>query len=223
MKKVVYALAIVVVTFLTNIGLFYYSDNYSFFLKKMKYWDNVISLDAKNITDIPQNNSGSCNCQNISSGASLTTPSRSPAASNGSWALNLEQQLKELFSLFDKKTLVLQTYDEYYKIFDITDEYPKEYYTYRNENLELYLFPSGNFTDMYNLFDLLSTYPNVGVKFTLNKSNVFGKMSFYINPKVDDGNVRLVIDNWKILFWLKVKKSYYSQVKKILETPLKLN
>jgi len=37
-------------------------------------------------------------------------------------------------------TLKEKVYDEYYKIFDITDEYPKKYFTYQEKNLEIYFF-----------------------------------------------------------------------------------
>lgn len=215
MKKIVYSILLLVATFLLNIGLYYYSDSYSFFLKKVKYGDEIITLESKNITDnIGKEN---CNCEAITQCNAPQETNTWSLVSTGVDLLKKEEQLNSFFSIFDKNTLSEKTYDEYYQIFDITDEYPKEYLTYHNENYEVYLFLWGSFIDIYNLFDLLSTYPNVEKKFSLNKLNNFWKQSFFINTKVDDGNVRLVVDNWKILFWLKVKKSYYNNVKTILE------
>lgn len=219
MKKIVYALLFLVFTFLFNVVLYYYSDSYSFFLKKIKYGDEIIIQWSKEITDaVKENTPAMCDCQKeIDSVCGTFGKQNDTSFMLSSGALNREAEFNEFFSFFDKNTFVLKNYDEYYKIFDITDEYPKEYFTYTSEQMEIYLFSWGKYNDLYNLFELLSTYPGEDKKFSLNKANNFWKKTFYINLEKDDGNVRLVVDNWKILFWLKVKKSYYNEVKKILE------
>lgn len=218
MKKIIYSIIALVLAFLLNIWLYFYSESYSFFLKKLKYWDELIQNESQNITDnysfTPQKNECTCesvkylNCQNNSD---IQKENILPQINTLSWELN------ELFTHFDKNTLVEKKFDEYYQIFNITDEYPTEYKTFTNENFELYLFNSWKFDDLYNLFDVLSKDQNVINKFSLNKSNNFWKQSFYINTKIDDWYARVVVSNWKILFWLKVKKWYYNVIKPILE------
>lgn len=218
MKKIVYAILAISLAFLLNIWLYFYSENYSFFLKKIKYWNSVIEQESLNITDNYSLSpiKESCNCE-------VSAPIK--CENTFSWKITPKEnqifdqtgQLNQLFTFFDKVTLVEKPYNEYYKIFDITDEYPLEYRTYSNKNYELYLFHFWKFDDIYNMFDLLSKNINNKNKFSLNKLNNFWNKSFFINTNINDGNVRVVIDNWKILFWLNIKKSYYNDIKTILE------
>lgn len=219
MKKVVYSILILILTFLLNIWLYYYSENYSFFLKKLKYWDTMINNESQNITDDYVANNSNCNCDNVQPICSNSwglVKENTNIVSN-SWTSTSSWQIDEFFTHFDKNTLKIKQYDEYYKIFNITDEYPTEYITYDNENFEVYLFLNWKFDDLYNMFELLSTDKTIINKFSLNKVNSFGKKSFFINTINDDGRVKLVVDNWKILFWLYIKKSYYNNIKTILE------
>jgi hypothetical protein len=52
--------------------------------------------------------------------------------------------------------------------------------------------------------------------FQLNRMDNFWKKSFFINLSQQDDQVRLVVDNGNILFWLKMKKNYYNDIKNIL-------
>lgn len=221
MKKIVYSILILITAFLLNIWLYFYSENYSFFLKKMKYWDSMINKESLNITDdysLP--NKEACNCDNIkpvSCEKTNTWKIISENVINNVWTLSSSWEINEFFTYFDKNTLKIKWYDQYYQIFGITDEYPTEYITYNNENFEAYLFLSWKFDDIYNMFELLMTDKTIVNKFTLNKTNTFGKKSFFINTLKDDWKVKLVAYNWKILFWLNIKKSYYNNIKTILE------
>ncbi|MDD5770133.1 MAG: hypothetical protein PHE25_04130 [Candidatus Gracilibacteria bacterium] len=217
MKKIVYSILILAIAFLLNIGLYFYSENYNFFLKKLKYGNSIIDKQSENITDNYsfENNKQDCNCesvcQNINSGKILNIPE---IITN---TLDNTGQINELFKIFDKNKLFEKKYDEYYKIFGITDEYPTDYLTYNNENYELYLFLSGKFEDLYNLFEVLAKDGKLANKFTLNKVKLFGKNTFFINALEGNGNVRVIIDSGKILVGLNIKKSYYNNIKTILE------
>jgi hypothetical protein len=41
-------------------------------------------------------------------------------------------------------------------LFDLTDEYPDNYFEYYSRDLTVYLFPTKNYKDLYNIFDVLS-------------------------------------------------------------------
>ncbi len=224
MKKIVYAIWGIILLFLINVWLSFSSENYNFFLKKIKYWDVFLEKEAIKVSDeySYKNNSKTCNCETVQAvycqnftGTIAWVQTPNPNVTKDT--LNLTGQLNILFQSFDENVLLKKPYDEYYKIFDITDEYPTEYITYSNINYELYLFPTWDIDNIYNIFELLSLDKNTLKKFTLNKVNNFGVKSFFLNLAKDDGKVRLVIYNWKILFWLNIKKSYYSNIKSILE------
>jgi hypothetical protein len=235
MKKVVYSILVLIIIFLINIWLYYYSENYSFFLKKIKYWDLIIDKESLTITDDytakNQTCNCDCNCDNIkpmcynswvlskeSENEKIDKEITNDLPETNSWNIITNSwQIDEFFNFFDKNTLKIKQYDEYYKIFDITDEYPTEYITYNNENFEVYLFVNWKFDDIYNMFELLSGDKTITNKFYLNRLDNFGEKSFFINMVNDDWKVRLIIDNWKILFWLYTKKSYYNTIKQILE------
>lgn len=223
MKKIIYPLIALVSLFLLNILLYLYSDNYSFFFKKLKYWYWLIQNESQDITDNYsfKQNSNECTCESVKY---LNCQNNNLLKNNSnyiSWETNTEKNfswsLTELFLHFDKNILSERKYDEYYQIFGITDEYPTEYKTFSNDNFELYLFSSWKFEEIYNLFDILSKDKNIINKFTLNQTNTFWKQSFFINSHVDDWNVKIVINNWKILIWLSIKKWYYNNIRPILE------
>ncbi len=217
MKKIVYVIFFVTSALLLNIWLYYFSDGYSFFLKNIKYWDEIISNDSKEITDeykpiLEENNKtqNECNCdcsQYINQLEKQVTFQKNSSKYIG----KVLSKFSEFYTLNEKK------YDEYYQIFDITDEYPTNYTTYSWDGLEIYFFTWAKFDDVYNMFDVLTSDQTIEKKFSLNKTWDFKKNSFFINLSVPDDFVRLVVDNWNILFWLKMKKSYYSDIKEILK------
>lgn len=208
MKKIVYSIFLLSLAFLMNVWLYYYSESYSFFLKKLKYWNEIISNDSKNITDdyIAWNTNTwkTCNCDEKTDKKQIIEEKK-----------DYTKDIEKILNWFQTYSLVQKPYDEYYKLFDITDEYPDTYMTYSSKDLDLFMFPWAKYEDVFNLFDLLST--DINKNFLLNKVIYFWKKAFFINMKTDDGFARVVIDDWNILFWLKFKKSSYNDVKKIIE------
>lgn len=245
MKKVVYTILLISLVFLWNIGLYFYSDAYSVFLKQMKYWEDIPQDYTALITDdyLLKNFpwwAPTCSCEDVWQTNTFqwdTSDDVIEKLSTSSWSITniskpvqetaFEKQQKELkkqeivnkisqiLPKFSKYNLVEKPYDEYYKMFDISDEYPNEYLTYSNTDLEIYFFPESTFDSFYNIFSLLSN--DVMIRdFDLNKVDSFWKKAFFINLIPQDDMVRLVIDNGNILFWLKIKKSYYNDIKNIL-------
>lgn len=114
------------------------------------------------------------------------------------------------FSSYDLKLLDINT-----NLFDLTNEYPDEYFEYYSRDLTLYFFTTKKYNDVLDIFEILEWE----LPFTINKANNIWEKSFYINlnEDLDDWIVRTVISyNW-IVFGLKLKKSEYNKIKEILK------
>lgn len=238
MRKIVYILLIISWVFLCNIGFYFYSDTYSSFLKKLKHKDEFSGLITdeyflKNFDEEIQ----SCNCEtvcndniqiqdkndkfNIEELPNEVIPEKKvedPLHTEIQTREQRENQQKisRILQKFSEYNLQEKVYDEYYEIFDITNEYPNRYVTYLSNDLEIYFFQSSNFEEFYNIFELLSK--DMMVKdFELNRLDNFLRKSFFINIKPSDDKVRLVVDDGNIVFWIRVQKKNYDDIKKILQ------
>lgn len=112
-------------------------------------------------------------------------------------------------SLSPKKVL----YSEEKKLFWITPEYPYEYELYTADFWEIYFFWKKSYSEVYRIFEVQAK----DYHYTINAPNNIGKKNFYINKVKQDDYVRLVIEWKEIIFWIYCKRSYYPQVKSILE------
>lgn len=247
MKKIVYALFFISFVFIFNIMLFYYSNTYSLFLKNLKYWSEKKDFNNLITDDYLLNNfnwkTNECNCELKNENSNnndegnlndlLTNENILDENILNNQVPNIQNEfidqkkikqekldsmrndikIQRVLSLFLQYSLNLKNYDEYYKIFNLTDEYPKLYLTYLSKNIDIYFFEDNNFEEIYNLFWVLSSDLNLN----LNKVDNFWKNAFFINLNTGDNFVRMIIDNWEIIFWLKFEKSYYNEVKNILK------
>lgn len=217
-----------IVIFFVNVVFYFTSEDYRFFWEKIKNSDEVVYVNTPNITDE----------ERVLSGAKTVVlwdnPSKTLITSledvkerlDEKPAKEVEQELPlplqtEIF-LGKNYTDILDKFGEYglerqdqnYKLFSLTDEYPDPYFEYYAKNLTLYFFPTKSYRDVFDVFDVLT----LDLPISLNQVNNFGDNSFYINlaEEVSDDNVRLIVsENW-IVFWLKIKKSEYNTVKEIL-------
>lgn len=101
-------------------------------------------------------------------------------------------------------------------LFDITTEYPDDYIEYISKDFIFYYFPTRNYDTIVDIFEAIS----FDLPFSINKLNNFFWNSFYINidEEVSDDFVRIVFDYKSNVFWLKIKKDSYNDVKTILDT-----
>jgi len=232
MKKIIYIISLLLIIFVFNIFFYIWNDNYNFFIKNLKHGEKILDEkiydinDNNNILDKLPDNSCECNCDKIVLDKCeniIWNEVINEVLQQEEILLNkLEEkeevditesysgEINKILSYFSKTKLNLKKYDEYNEIFWITNEYSNEYITYTNENIELYIFPWAWFDDVYNFFDILST----DLKYTLNKTNNFWDKSFFINGF--DEKIKIIVESENILFWLKIKKDYYNEVKKIL-------
>ncbi len=241
MKKIVYLILIFSMFFFLNIGFYFYSDSYVSFLKEIKYWEwdewklDIVNDDYLLETFVPEENT--CNCEDICEEKRLIEEKRQndiyemeqanikensiiPIVEDKSMKYReLEEQnyenINQILEKFSSYNLSRVDYNQYYNIFDITNEYSDYYITYKKEDFELYIFLWWDFHDIYNTFELVLNDNLWQKDFKLKRLDNFWNRSFFINLNTWDDFVRIVIDDWNILYWLKIKKSYYPNIKNI--------
>ena len=223
----------IIIVFTLNIIFYYSSDDYRFFVKKIKNKDEVIYVDSKEIDDQIKKIEEEENKRSIPS--SLRSEELYPRASlswaklNSPWLLTSKEEVKkievkkELVLWKNYKTILNSFINKYdlsklelnWNLFDLTDEYPNEYYEYYSPDLTLYLFIGKSYTEVKDIIDVIS----YEIPYELNEVNNFLDNSFYINldERISDNFIRIVIWYKSITFWLKIKKDVYNEVKEILK------
>lgn len=230
MKFTVKFLFLILAIFILNIVFYFVSDDYRFFLEKLKYKDKTVYIDDIKITD-EYDNEEKERIKNDSKKEveeqlikELDDPSVAKIEVNTDYELSKnDSNIKTETILWSNYKNVLNAFKEKYvlknievnsKLFELTDEYPDYYYEYYSNVLTIYFFPSKSYTDVYDIFNYLKD----SSPFTLKEVNNFWEKSFYINLKeeINDNYIRLVISKNGITFWLKIKKDEYNNIKEIL-------
>lgn len=214
MRKIIIFIIFLISIFIVNLIFYFISDDYRFFLKKIKDTDEVVYLEEKTYNDELDNE--------ILEDAELVNTNKNNEKifelKEDNWVIELKSEVVlwknykkiiNLFSIYKLNKLEINT-----NLFDLTDEYPDNYFEYYSKDLTLYLFPTKNYSDLYDIFSVLSDE----LPFTINEVNNFWDNSFYINldEGIEDRFVRIVISNNGVVFWLKIKKTEYSLVKEKL-------
>lgn len=228
-RKILYILSLFLVLFVWNIGLYQYNEDYRFLLKKFKYKEDAQVIEDAQIND-------DYTLWEIDVGNTVTTwaTSQTPTqlddvakedykSFTGADLIKKNPQNEEQLELSTegKKILELiwegkvEKVENHASLFDMTTEYPDNYLEYSSEDLTIYFFPTKTYEQVIDIFYAISQ----GLPFSLNKNDTFGEKSFYINISKDfeDEYVRLVVLYKKEVFWLKIKKDYYNDVKKSLK------
>lgn len=135
-----------------------------------------------------------------------------------SWDLEkLELSKEEEFVINLFKIYKLENLRNHSSLFDLTTEYPDPYLEYYNSDneLTLYIFQTKTYSDVLNIFDVIS----YNLPFKIKKVNNFWESSFYINmdSELVDDYVRFVFSYKNKVFWLKIKKDSYNDVKEVLK------
>ncbi|NDK09384.1 hypothetical protein GW846_01245 [Candidatus Gracilibacteria bacterium] len=207
--------------FLLFVNIFAYiiSEDYRFFLKKIKYqeevvYDSGLIVDDTNRVKIIDSSASQVlnNSEIQSTGTGFNFLSE--LAGNNTVKKDLiplsaeDIKFLERFKSFDLIELTTSS-----ALYDITTEYPDPYYTYYSPELTVYIFPSKNYTEVKKILDV-QTFE---LPFTINETNSFGISSLFINLKdtVDDGEVRILGETQSVTFGLKIKKDSYNTLKDI--------
>jgi len=216
MRKIIIFIIFLISTFIINLIFYFISDDYRFFLKKIKNTDNVVYLDEKKYDDIVEDK--------ILDNAEFVNTNKSNdkifELKKNTWIVTLKEEvilwknyrlILNLFSIYKLNKLEVNS-----NLFDLTDEYPDNYFEYYSKDLTLYLFPTKTYNDLFDIFNVL----NNELPISINELNNFWDNSFYINldKDIQDRFVRLVISNKGVVFWLKIKKTEYDLVKEKLNS-----
>ncbi|MFK7779676.1 MAG: hypothetical protein QM490_00885 [Candidatus Gracilibacteria bacterium] len=234
MRKTIGFVIFLIIIFIVNLVFYFLSEDYRFFLKKIKDTDQTVYLEEKEITDekklddeIPEDEIIEKKVTNIEvadndeekkilEGAEvvkLSTKNDSIFELKDTTELKSDvslgknyQTIINLFSIYNLSRLEMNS-----NLFDLTDEYPDNYFEYYSKDLTLYLFPTKTYTELNDIFSVLVDE----LPFTLNETNSFGDNSFYINlsENIEDRFVRIVISNKGVVFGLKIKKTEYNLVR----------
>jgi hypothetical protein len=130
---------------------------------------------------------------------------------------------QEIFDLFSDFNLEQKEKSKITSLFGLTNEYPydfEEYYS-KEKKMNLYVFKDKPYEDILNIFDVIS----YNLYFKIKKVNNFWDKSFFINldQDLDDNYIRFVFSYKNNNFWLKIKKDWYNEVKKIMKSIWKTN
>lgn len=193
MRRIIHVLLFVVLLFLLNLMFYFISDDYKEFIKQAKTGEKttdqystfpddiqVSELLETNVTQ-PENINDSTDdfsFQPIAEETYVAEESKKVLGKN-------YQVILDGFSQFNFESIELTT-----NLFDITNEYPDDYYEFYSKDLTLYFFDTKTYSEVKDIFQVLS----YDVSFTINEVNNFVDASFFINLNEDiqDNFVRIV-------------------------------
>lgn len=220
MRRIIHVLLFVVFIFLLNILFYFLSDDYKKFIKQVKTWEKNTQTTSTFPDDIDISNNVDEIIKEIQEDTQDSTDIL-PNQPNAEETFVSDETKKILgknyqvilsgFSQYNFEEIELTT-----NLFDITNEYPDEYYEFYSKDLTLYFFDTKTYEEVKDIFDILS----YDVSFDINEVNNFANSSFYINLNEDilDNYIRIVMNYKWVVVGLKIKSEQYTQVKNILES-----
>ena len=208
MRKLVLTAFFLLVLFGLNLIFYGFNEDYRFFVKKLKYsWEVVEIDDTKTISDT--DNFEDSEIATVKPEV-ITVPETPEKQLLTLWD-NEKKILSKFFSYELERVLIYQS------LFDLTNEYPDDYFEYIgiDGDIVLYMFPTREYDQILEVFDVIS----YDLPFEINAVNNFWEASFYINvdEEFSDDFVRLVVKSVNGVFWLKIKKDLYNDTKEILK------
>lgn len=199
------------------------SEDYRFFLKKLKYKNEIVyenqNIDDSErliIIDNPDVNDTE-NTQIIVESDGVTFLDALSGNIDKPVTQSLPnvtfEELEVLNALSEAFVLRESTQSEL--LFWITDEYPDIFREYNNAHMSFYMFSSKRYSAVKNIFEVLQ----FDLPIELNEVNNIADASFFINMEdgLDDWLVRIVFEYQNYAFWLKIKKDNYNRTKNALE------
>lgn len=210
MKNIILIILFLVGIFILNITFYYTSSNYQDFIKRVK------KESSKTSTSILQEDFSWDNIWKNYFSGTISQIEKENENKNKNESDSKQEEIKlwkwyqEILDLF--KEYDLKKVDINFNLFDLTNEYPDSYYEFYSPKLTIYFFTTKNYSDLYDIFKVLE-WP-----FKINESNSFWEKSFFINFNSDlKDAVRIIIANKWIVFWIKVDKNEYENVKQKLQ------
>ncbi len=218
--KIFTVLLIMITVFIVNIWLYSASENYRSFLKGFK---NEKSASIVNDDYIIEKDGIETRLEDdLNKKVELWS-----VVEEKQWEIvTIKQEIQEVkrlkMSEYEKEMLFLfkdYNFTKLYShsaLFELTDEYPDEYFEYYSPEVTLIMFSTKSYQEVKVILQTIWGLEN----FSINEVDNFWEESFYINvdKDFDDGSIRIVFTNkWKV-FWLKISKNAYNNVKNILNS-----
>lgn len=223
MRGIIIFLLMVMFLLLGNIAAYVMSEDYRFFLKKLKYQNEVVYEDQLIddtqrliIVDDPESEQGE-DTQIIVAQDGVTFLDALSWKIQKDESDTLVQMTVEELQVLNalSEVFVLRESDELETLFGITDEYPDAYRQYSNAHMSLYMFSTKRYSAVKNIFEVLQ----FELPIEINEVNNIWDASFFINMEsgFDDSIVRIVFEYQNYAFWLKIKKDNYNRTKEALD------
>jgi len=222
-------LLLAIFMFLLNIWLYYTSENYRWFLQNIK-WEKII----ENINDEYKikeeeiektleeelnekviNNKKETNLEFNSKGSLIEKINFVQKKVDKD--IEMSKYSKEFLNIFYNKfgKKVFTNLKEHSSLMDVTSEYPDKYFEFYSPNLTLYFFPTKNYNEVKEIFEIESDWE----LFIINEVDNFWEDSFYINlwEGYRDDFIRIILSKKDSVIWIKVSKSEYNSIKNIIK------
>ncbi len=204
----VYIILFLILSFILNITLYFFSDTYRNFLKSLKSEKQDIK---QNINKVEKNETNFVKKKKVVKSKSENDKKDNIKVEYKEKVLDIsetkiEKEILKKFREYSLKKLELHP-----RLFDLTSEYPDDYIEYYSEYLTIYFFWNKPYSDIKDIFNVLS----YELPFSINEVNNFWDKSFYINLKDEfkDDNIRFVFTYKTRTIGIKVNKKFYDMVK----------
>ncbi len=223
--KIFQLLLVAIFMFVLNVWLYYTSEAYREFLQNIK-WEKIVEkvddeyrIDNK---EIEKSLEDQLNEKIIDNKEEI----KKELDSKDSLIEKIEFVHKNLDIKIEESDFI-KTFLENFKQFnltkiedvsslmDVTDEYPDKYFEYYSPELTIYSFPTKNYKEVREIFEIESNWNN----FSINEVDNFWEESFYINlwENYKDNFIRIIFLKNNNVIWIKVSKNEYSSIKNIIK------
>lgn len=211
--------------FLLNIWLYYTSEGYRQFLQNIKQEENLEDINDEykiEEKEIEESLEEELNKKIINNKEEINEELKSKSSliekiEFVQKKVNIEIEESDYFKSFLKNFSIynLTSLDNDSPLMDVTNEYPDKYFEYYSTELTIYSFPTKNYDEVREVFEIESNWDN----FTINEVDNFWEESFYINLWKDykDNFIRIILLKENNVIWIKVSKNEYNSIKNIIK------
>ena len=223
--KIFQLLIISIFMFLLNIWLYYTSEGYRQFLQNIKQEENLEDINDEykiEEKEIEESLEEELNKKIINNKEKINEELKSKSSliekiEFVQKKVNIEIEESDYFKSFLKNfsNYNLTSLDNDSPLMDVTNEYPDKYFEYYSTELTIYSFPTKNYDEVREVFEIESNWDN----FTINEVDNFWEESFYINLWKDykDNFIRIILLKENNVIWIKVSKNEYNSIKNIIK------
>ena len=232
MRISIFFLFLIIVLLLSNVLFYSLSEEYRFFITKIRYQDSIVELQEVKISDsvltswekevsISLDDERAETSSNLSLNTlefleTISDISNRAVSNTSDFQLLPSTTTLSLLDILQDYKLTSINSEEY--LFSVTSEYPDPFLQWHSTDLSFYSFPTKSYREVFDIFDVLS----FELPISINQVNNIADKSFFINMDTwwDDGYVRVVFEYKNEAFWLKIKNIHYNRVRDTLAEQL---